>query len=179
MSTNYTSPVMLDSTGQDIIDAINRLASIPYSGGGGGASSEAIAPIEESSTASKAYAVGDLFFYENVLYKVTIAISSGGTIVTEGNNANVTETNIDSELKGKNDEWSSTATVSNGAVSFSGIDDTNNNGYKLFVNVTSSSTNKNPTSSITSISGTGTSSMSITFSTDADNGATCKLRIIK
>lgn len=34
MSTNYTSPVILDSTGQDIIDAINRLAAIPYSGGG-------------------------------------------------------------------------------------------------------------------------------------------------
>ena len=77
------------------------------------------------------------------------------------------------------DTWSSTATVSSGAVSFSGINDTNNNAYDLYINVTSSSTNKNPTSTISSISGTGTSSMSISFTTDADNGATAKLRIIK
>lgn len=77
------------------------------------------------------------------------------------------------------DTWSTTATVSSGVVSFSGIDDTNNNGYKLYINVDANSTQKNPTSSITSISGTGTSSMSITFDTDADNGATAKLRIIK
>lgn len=79
------------------------------------------------------------------------------------------------------DVWhGSTATVSSGSVTFSGIDDSaGTNGYKLFINVTSSSTNKNPTSQISSISGEGTSSMSITFTTDADAGATAKLRIIK
>lgn len=78
------------------------------------------------------------------------------------------------------DKWHSTnGTVSSGTVSFSGVDDSDNNAYELFVTVTSSSTNKNPSAQISSISGEGTSSMSISFTTDADNGATCKLRIIK
>lgn len=77
------------------------------------------------------------------------------------------------------DSWSSQSQVSSGSISFSGIDDTNSNGYKLYINVDANSTEKNPTSQITSISGTGTSSMSITFSTNADNGSYGKLRIIK
>lgn len=79
------------------------------------------------------------------------------------------------------DEWHpTTGTVSSGLVAFSGVDDSaGTNGYELFVNVTSSSTNKNPTAQIDTISGEGTASMSISFSTDADNGATAKLRIVK
>lgn len=38
------------------------------------------ATIENTTTASKAYAVGDFLVYDGVLYKVTQAISSGGTI---------------------------------------------------------------------------------------------------
>lgn len=84
-------------------------------------------------------------------------------------------------VKGALDEWFATSgTVSSGSVSFSGVDDSaGTNGYQLFINVTSASTNQNPSSQISSISGTGTSSMSITFTTDADNGATAKLRILK
>lgn len=79
------------------------------------------------------------------------------------------------------DEWhSATGTVSSGLVAFSGVDDSaGTNGYELFVNVTSSSTNKNPSAQIDTISGEGTASMSISFSTDADNGAIAKLRIVK
>lgn len=77
------------------------------------------------------------------------------------------------------DSWSNQSQVSSGSISFTGINDTNNNAYKLYINVDSNSTEKNPTGQITSISGTGTSSMSITFSTNADNGAYGKLRIIK
>ena len=69
--------------------------------GGGGASSESIAPIESTTTASQAYAVGDLLFYNDTLYRVTSAISSGGTIIVSGTYANVTETDIDTELKTK------------------------------------------------------------------------------
>jgi hypothetical protein len=92
---------------------------------------------------------------------------------------------VSSAISGKADDsdldaWSTTATVSNGAVTFSGIDDSaGTNGYRLYIDVTSSSTNKNPSREISSISGEGTSNMSITFTTDADNGATAKLRIIK
>ena len=78
------------------------------------------------------------------------------------------------------DAWTATETVSSGSVSFSGIDDSaGTNGYEPFPNITSSSTNKNPTFQISSISGTGTASMSVTFTTDADNGTNVKLRILK
>lgn len=77
------------------------------------------------------------------------------------------------------DDWVATATVSSGSVTFTGVNDTGNYGYKLFCNITSSSTNLNPSAQLSSISGEGTSSMSLTYTTDADNGATCKLRRIK
>lgn len=77
------------------------------------------------------------------------------------------------------DDWVATGTVSSGSVSFSGIDDSGNYGYKPFAEVTASSTNKNPTAQISTLSGTGTSSMSVTYTTDADNGTTVKLRRIK
>lgn len=79
------------------------------------------------------------------------------------------------------DEWHPTpGTVSSGIVAFSGVDDSaGTNGYELFVHVTSLSTNKNPSSQISAISGEETASMSIAFTTDADEGATAKLRIIK
>ena len=77
------------------------------------------------------------------------------------------------------DDWVATASVSSGTVSFSGIDDSGNYGYEVFFNITSSSVNLNPTAQLSSISGEGTSSMSVTYTTDADNNATCKLRRIK
>lgn len=77
------------------------------------------------------------------------------------------------------DEWAATATVSSGSITFTGVDDTDNNGYEVFITVTSSSTNKAPYAQLNTISGEGTSSMSLTYTTDADNGATCKLRVIK
>ena len=77
------------------------------------------------------------------------------------------------------DDWVATGTVSSGSVSFSGIDDSGNYGYKPFAEVTASSTNKNPSAQISTLSGTGTSSMSVTYTTDADDGTTVKLRRIK
>lgn len=77
------------------------------------------------------------------------------------------------------DDWVATGTVSGGAVSFSGINDTGNYAYKPFAEVTASSTNKNPSAEISTLSGTGTSSMSVTYTTDADSGTTVKLRRIK
>ena len=44
-----------------------------------------VADVETSSTASKAYAIGKSFYYNDVLYKATAAISQGGTI-TPGTN---------------------------------------------------------------------------------------------
>lgn len=78
------------------------------------------------------------------------------------------------------DDWVKTASVSSGSVTFSGIDDTDNYGYEVFFEITSLSTNKNPSAQLSAISGEGTSSMSLTYTTDADNGTNnAKLRRIK
>ena len=78
------------------------------------------------------------------------------------------------------DDWAATASVSSGSVTFSGINDSGNYGYEVYFNITSGSTNKNPTAQLSSISGEGTSSMSLTYTTDADNGTNnAKLRRIK
>jgi hypothetical protein len=78
------------------------------------------------------------------------------------------------------DDWVKVASVSSGSVTFSGIDDTGNYGYEVFFEITSSSTNKNPSAQLSVISGEGTSNMSLTYTTDADNGTNnAKLRRIK
>lgn len=43
------------------------------------------AKVENSSTASQAYAVGDFLVYNGLLYIVTVAIASGGTITPDTN----------------------------------------------------------------------------------------------
>lgn len=95
----YEDPVILDTTGQAIVSALQDIAA--SGGGGGGAASTSIAPIESTTTASKAYEVDDLLFYNKILYKVTTAISQGGTIIISGTGTNVTDTNVDTELKTK------------------------------------------------------------------------------
>lgn len=105
----------------------------------------------------------------------TLTITQNGT--TKGTFS--ADQNTDDTINIVTDDWVATGTVSSGSVSFSGIDDTGDYGYEVFCTITASSTNKNPSAQISSISGTGTSSMSVTYTTDADNGATCKLRRIK
>ena len=53
------------------------------------------ASYEATTTASKAYAVGEYLTYNGTLYKVTAAISSGGTITV---GTNVAQTNVGAEL---------------------------------------------------------------------------------
>lgn len=50
---------------------------------------------EASATSTHAYAVGDYFIYNNVLYRATAAIAVGATIVPD---TNCTTTNVSSEL---------------------------------------------------------------------------------
>lgn len=50
---------------------------------------------EASATSTHAYAVGDYFIYNNVLYRATAAIAVGATIVPD---TNCTTTNVTSEL---------------------------------------------------------------------------------
>ena len=119
--------------------------------------------------------------YDDLSSKPTIGTGSltldqnGGNITTFSANATSNQT-----FSVTTDKWHTmTATVSSGQISFSGIDDHANNGYEVFIEVTSSSTNKNPTATLNTISGEGTYTMSVIYDTDADNGATAKLRIIK
>lgn len=55
---------------------------------------EMVAPYEATTTASRAYAVGDQFIYNQTLYTVTVAIESGGTI-TVGTNCVASDSLVD------------------------------------------------------------------------------------
>lgn len=44
-----------------------------------------IAPVETSTTASQAYAIGEQFILNGILYTATAAITAGGTITIDGN----------------------------------------------------------------------------------------------
>lgn len=81
------------------------------------------------------------------------------------------------------DSFIATANVVSGVITFSGIDDTINSGncgYEVFIEITSASTNKSPYAKLNTISGEGTSSMTLTYDTDADNGTgTARLRRIR
>lgn len=57
-----------------------------------------IAPIENSNTASQAYAIGDYMWWYGGFYRVTQAIASGGTITL---NTNVYPTSIGDQLRWK------------------------------------------------------------------------------
>lgn len=79
------------------------------------------------------------------------------------------------------DDWYKSGTVASGSVTFSNINDTSLDGhaYKPFFELTSLSTELNPTAKITALSGAGTANMSITYQTTADEGTRVKLRRIK
>lgn len=70
---------------------------------------EALASVEPTITASKAYAVGDLVVNNGKLYKVTAAIAQND-VLTEG--TNISETKVDEELSGyvRDTDYASTNT---------------------------------------------------------------------
>lgn len=63
-----------------------------------------LATVESSSSASRSYAVGEYLVYNGLLYKVTSAIASGGTISP---GSNCTATNAGAQLKSLNDSFTS------------------------------------------------------------------------
>ena len=119
--------------------------------------------------------------YTNVTGTPTIpTVNTGKVTVTKGNTSDFFYANQTSNVTVVLDDWAATSTVaSGGTITFTGVDDTDNNGYDVYIQVTSSSTNKAPYAKLTTVSGEGTSSMSLTYETDADSGATAKLRRIK
>lgn len=108
------------------------------------------------------------------------AIQDGSTINNfSGVESALNDKADDSDL----DNWVTTTgtdgVVNNGSVTFSGIDDTVEYGYEPFPKFTSLTSELNPTFEISNVTGLGTSSMSVTFSTNFDNGGIVKLRRIK
>lgn len=80
------------------------------------------------------------------------------------------------------DDWVKTSSVVSGSpntITFTGINDTTSYGYDVYINVTSASTNKSPYAKLITITDSGTSSMTLVYETDADSGASAKLRRIK
>ena len=57
-----------------------------------------IAGVESTSTASKAYSVGEYLVLNGILYKVTVAIAEEDTITDTGAGANVTSKTVGEEL---------------------------------------------------------------------------------
>lgn len=68
---------------------------------------------EGSATASRNYAVGDYFIYNDVLYRATQAISKNSTIVPD---TNCTTTNVTSEIKGFSPDLSAYQTKQDNAL---------------------------------------------------------------
>ena len=82
------------------------------------------------------------------------------------------------------DDYIATSIVSSGYVSFTGVDDTPNyssmtQGYEPHVWVDSNSVNLSPYAKLSTASGFGTNNLTLIYETDADNGATVKLRVIR
>lgn len=68
---------------------------------------------------------------------------------------------------------------SSGVITFTGINDTNNDGYDLYLDIADGNPPVNPSAQMTFLYGTGTSSMSVTYQTNCSNGTTGKLRRLK
>ena len=64
-----------------------------------------LAPIQTTLVASKAYAIGEQFVYQGLLYKATAAITQGGTITINGNCA------LSDDVTSQIDKISKTETV--------------------------------------------------------------------
>lgn len=189
LATVATSGAYADLTGQPAIPTITDTYSATSSNGmSGKAVKQAIDALDKSDSAVSGQYVSAVSEANGI---ITVSRASLPTIPTVNNGQLTIQQNgtnkatFTANQSGNatanivTDDWVATGTVSSGAVSFSGIDDSGNYGYKPFAEVIASSTNKNPSAQISTLSGTGTSSMSVTYTTDADNGTTVKLRRIK
>lgn len=75
-SHNHDDRYYTESEENQIIDGLQT---------GTNETQQMLAPIQTTLTALKAYAVGEQFVYNGLLYEVTAAIASGGTITIGGN----------------------------------------------------------------------------------------------
>lgn len=170
-----------DTLDSDDFEVINKVLKLKNGGGG----SSTFAGLDDTSISDPQ--PNEIVQYKAIdgqmkLQNVTmpngqLSIQKNGTTV-QTFTANQT-TNVSANIV--TDEWfESSGTVSGGQIPFSGIDDSaGTNAYEVYFDITAGSTNKNPTATIATLTGVGTSNMSVIYDTDADNGATGYLRIIK
>ena len=109
------------STGAAGTDAVATITGTPESpvlnltipkGADGAVPAAAIAPTESTLTASRAYAVGERFWYSGTLYIATAPIASGGAIVISGSGANVKTDDIGADLTAQSDRIDDITTAS-------------------------------------------------------------------
>ncbi len=93
----------------------------------------------------------------------TITVTQNGTTV----DSFTVNTNSNKSIDIETDDWVATASVSNGSVTFSNVDDSDNNAYAVYFDT---ATVANYYTKMTALSGDKTSSMSVTYATNAPNG---------
>ena len=130
--------------------------------------------LDGKSNTGHSHTVSDITDFPVVdqIYDGASANAQSGVAVASAISSKADSSAIDEFL-------STTTTVSNGTFSFT-VDDTHGYGYKPYVVIDSShNTNLKPHAELTSASGFGTSSLVLTYKTNADEGATVKMRVIK
>lgn len=85
--SQVTSPIILDTTGQDIADALTDVADAINAGN---ATAAMLAYVENGSTASQNYAVGTYICWKSLLYTTDTTINSGDAFNSTGANKNLT-----------------------------------------------------------------------------------------
>ena len=106
----YTNHYNLEKPAQtDIynVDVFNANADKADAALYGKSDSSNIATVESSNVASKNYVVGELLVLNGILYSVTNAIATGGTITPD---SNCTNTNVGNEIKTVKESLSTTET---------------------------------------------------------------------
>lgn len=85
--SEVTSPIILDSTGQDIADALTDVADAINAGN---ATAAMLAYVENGNTATQSYAKGTYICWQSLLYTADTAINAGDAFYSTGVNKNLT-----------------------------------------------------------------------------------------
>lgn len=85
--SEVTSPIILDTTGQDIADALTDVANAINAGN---ATAAMLSYVENGSTASQNYAAGTYICWQSLLYTADTAINAGDAFYSTGVNKNLT-----------------------------------------------------------------------------------------
>ena len=94
---------------------------------------ESVAPIEPTTTAASAHAVGDIFYVDGTLVECTVAISVGDTIAV-GTNVALADDVVTQIGRVKSTFKTATLAIGSTSVTFTGLPITGNNVIDFFTN---------------------------------------------